>query len=110
MIARLARDRSSWQYYHMRAYQPLLDVVPARFRGLPVIATEVNPQRHNDMKTLGWQENLGAEWVKRAVAHFKQYNQDAAMPIAGIIFYRFSDDDWKLQNKPGILRAIKNLA
>jgi hypothetical protein len=100
----------SWQFYHMRAYQPLLDAVPARFRGLPVIATEVNPQRHNDMKTLGWQENLGSEWVKRVVNHFKLYNQEAAMPVAGLIFYRFSSDDWELQNKPGILQAIKSLA
>jgi len=84
-----------------------LDVVPIRFHSLPVIATEVNPQRHNDMSTLGWQADKGAEWVKRAVAHFNAYNEAATMPVSGVIFYRFSVDDWRINNKTDILNAIK---
>jgi hypothetical protein len=99
-----------WQYLHLRSYQPLLDVVPERFRHLPVFATEVNPQRLNDNVTLGWQEDQGAEWVNRAVSHFKTYNETAVMPIQGIIFYRYSADDWRIHDKPTILDAIKQAA
>ena len=105
--AKFTNDPLRWQYLHLSSYQPLLDVVPARLQNLPVIATEVNPQRHNDGKTLGWQADKGAEWVQRAVQHFKNYNETAVMPITGVIFYRFSVDDWRINNKPNILQAIK---
>ena len=101
-------DPLRWQYLHLSSYQPLLDVVPERFRNLPVIATEVNPQRHNNMQTLGWQNDKGAEWVKRAYKHFKTYNETATMPVSGIIYYRFSVDDWRINDKPDILSAIKS--
>ncbi len=99
-----------WQYLHLRAYQPLLEVVPERFQHLPVFATEVNPQRHNDNLTLGWQEDQGAEWVRRAVSHFNTYNETAVLPIQGIIFYRYSLDHWRIHDKAAILEAIKEAA
>lgn len=105
--AKFTDDPLRWQYLHLSSYQPLLDVVPQRFRHLPVIATEVNPQRHNDGKTLGWQTDKGASWVKRAVNHFKTYNETATMPVTGIVFYRYSIDDWRISDKPDILNAIK---
>ena len=107
--AKFTNDPLRWQFLHLKSYRPLLDTVPQRFWSLPVIATEVNPQRHNDGRTLGWQENKGAEWVRRAAAHFKTYNEDALIPINGVIFYRFTADDWELHNKPSILNAIKKL-
>jgi hypothetical protein len=109
-LKKFTDDPLRWQYLHLSSYQPLLDVVPERFRNLPVIATEVNPQRHNNMKTLGWQKEKGAEWVKRAVKHFNTYNETAVMPVSGIIFYRFSVDDWRIDDKPDILNAIKSEA
>ena len=108
--ALFANHPLTWQFLHLRSYQPLLDAVPQRFWNLPVIATEVNPQRFNDGQTLGWQQDQGAEWVKRAVAHFKAYNQNALMPVNGVIFYRFSQDDWAISNKQNILDAIKRVA
>jgi hypothetical protein len=107
--AKFENDPLRWQFLHLKSYQPLLDAVPERFWTLPVIATEVNPQRHNDGHTLGWQANQGAEWVRRAAAHFRTYNEEALMPINGVIFYRFSADQWELHNKQGILDAIKRL-
>lgn len=106
--AKFSDDPLRWQFLHLKSYQPLLDVVPERFWTLPVIATEVNPQRHNNNQTLGWQENQGAEWVRRAAAHFRAYNEEALIPVNGVIFYRFTADDWELHNKPSILDAIKN--
>jgi hypothetical protein len=108
--AKFTNEPLLWQYLHLRSYQPLLDVVPERFRHLPVFATEVNPQRHNDNVTLGWQEDQGAEWVNRAVSHFKTYNETAVMPVQGVIFYRYSADDWRIHDKPTILEAIKQVA
>ncbi|MCA9945578.1 MAG: M23 family metallopeptidase [Anaerolineales bacterium] len=107
--AKFGDDPLRWQFLHLKSYQPLLDAVPERFWTLPVIATEVNPQRHNDGHTLGWQENKGAAWVRNAAAHFRAYNEEALMPVNGVIFYRFSADDWELHNKPSILEAIKKL-
>ncbi|WP_420630033.1 M23 family metallopeptidase [Candidatus Leptofilum sp.] len=107
--AKFTNDPLRWQFLHLKSYQPLLAVVPERFWTLPVIATEVNPQRHNDNRTLGWQENQGAKWVRRAAAHFIAYNENALIPINGVIFYRFTADDWELHNKPSILNAIKKL-
>jgi hypothetical protein len=103
-------DPLRWQYLHLRSYEPLLDAVPDRFRNLPVIASEVNPQRHNDNTTLGWQTDRGAEWVRRAVAHFNAYNERASLRIAGVVFYRFSVDDWTIKDKPAILDAIRAAA
>ena len=107
--AKFSDDPLRWQFLHLKSYQPLLDAVPERFWTLPVIATEVNPQRHNDGHTLGWQENQGAEWVRRSAAHFRAYNDTALIPVNGVIYYRFSADQWELHNKPSILDAIKRL-
>ncbi len=107
--AKFENDPLRWQFLHLKSYRPLLDAVPERFWTLPIIATEVNPQRHNNHATLGWQTNQGAEWVRRAAAHFRAYNEEALMPISGVIFYRFTADEWELHNKPAILNAIKNL-
>ena len=106
---KFTNDPLRWQFLHLKSYQPLLAVVPERFWTLPVIATEVNPQRHNDNQTLGWQEDQGAEWVRRSAAHFRAYNETALMPITGVIYYRFTADDWELHNKQSILDAIKKL-
>jgi murein DD-endopeptidase MepM/ murein hydrolase activator NlpD len=106
--ARFSDDPLKWQFLHLRSYEPLLAIVPDRFNNLPVIATEVNPQRHNDMATLGWQEDQGANWVRRSIKHFRTRNQQQArLPIIGIIFYRFSADEWELRPKQSILNAIK---
>jgi hypothetical protein len=107
--AKFSDDPLRWQYFHLRAYQPLLEVVPDRFRNLPVIATEVNPQL-NDRGKLGWQSQRGAEWVRRAMAHFTAYNARASLPISGIVFYRFSEDEWEISGNPSILDAIKAAA
>ncbi len=107
--AKFSDDPLRWQFLHLKSYQPLLDAMPERFWTLPIIATEVNPQRHNDGRTLGWQHNQGAEWVRRSAAHFKAYNEEALIPVNGVIYYRFTADDWELHNKQSILQAIKQL-
>jgi hypothetical protein len=98
-------DPLRWQYYHLQAYKPLLAAVPARFKHLPVIATEVNPQQ-KDNGTKGWEPGRGGEWVKRAIRHFQTYNGNGSQPITGVIFYRFSADEWAIHHHPEILAAI----
>ena len=107
--AKFENDPLRWQFLHLKSYRPLLEAVPERFWHLPVIATEVNPQRHNDNRTLGWQADKGPEWVRRSAAHFRAYNNEALMPISGVIYYRFSADQWALHNQPQTLEAIKKL-
>jgi hypothetical protein len=101
-------DPLKWQFIHVRSYEPLLQAIPARLRPRAIHATEVNPQRHNDMATLGWQPDLGATWVKEALAHFRDWNTTTnELQVNSVIFYRFAGDPWALQDKGSILEAIR---
>jgi murein DD-endopeptidase MepM/ murein hydrolase activator NlpD len=100
----------TWQFLHLRAYQPLLQAVPARFRHLPVIATEVNPQRIHHNGALGWRADTARDWINRAMEHFTNWNQgNDAMQVHGVVFYRLSGDEWRLNDKPEALDALKRL-
>jgi hypothetical protein len=45
------------------------------------------------------------------VAHFRQRNlRQPRLPVSAVIFYRFSDDEWAVQQKPAILEAIRTEA
>lgn len=100
-------DPLKWQFQHVRSYEPLLAAIPNRLRPRAVHATEVNPQRHNDMATLGWQPDQGPTWVKKAVAHFQDWNAKTSdLQVNSVIFYRFDGDPWALEGKKSILDAI----
>lgn len=92
------------RYYHLRTLEDQLSWIPQRFRGVPVYVTELNPQRKLDGSN-GWQGGaVGAEWVQEAYRYCASLNR-----IAGVMFYRWSDDDWAIQNDAQILGAIRNL-
>jgi len=102
--AKFSDDPLRWQYLHLRTIETSLEVVPDRFSNLPVILSEVNPQRTPG--GLGWLPS-NADWIKRARAWVTQWNaQPQHQAITGLVFYRFDDDDWRLRDKPALLAEI----
>lgn len=107
--AKFSDDPLKWQYLHLRSYQPLMEVVPIKFKNLPVIMSEVNPQRKNNGQ-LGWQISTSAEWVRRAAAHFDNWNkQPGTTKVQGVIFYRWNFDEWAMKDLNEALGVIKGL-
>lgn len=97
------------RFLHVRAYEPLLKAIPGHLRPRAVHATEVNPQRLTNPGPSGWDAAQGAEWVKKAVAHFRKWNANTNdLQVNSVIFYRFVGDEWKLHDKESILGAIRD--
>jgi hypothetical protein len=104
--AKFGDDPLKWQFLNFRTIETSLEVVPARFKALPVYLSEVNPQRVAYPMTFGWKAD-NAAWVSEARRYVAEWNAGAAhQPITGIIFYRWADDDWALNNKPALLAAM----
>jgi hypothetical protein len=98
-----------WQYLNLGVIETYLDMVPQRFRDLPVYVTELNPQHLTESGgAVGWQDG-NAEWVREAVSYLRDL-RGAGAPIAGACFYRYlaagDQAPFGLENKPRILEAI----
>lgn len=97
-----------WQYLHLNTVVTSLEMVPSRFRELPVFATEVNPQcKHVIGGETGWLPDNGA-WVLRAADYLRE------LGIDGIAFYRYEaagdQTPFAMENKSALLEAIKEEA
>ena len=94
-------DPLKWQYLHSRDIQTSIEMIPERLKYMPVILGEVNPQRVSDT-ALGWiADNDG--WVHEACSFIRE-----EMPeVTHVVFYRWADDDWRVNDKPEILNAIR---
>ncbi|MGD2144140.1 MAG: hypothetical protein PVF54_06650 [Anaerolineae bacterium] len=94
-----------WQYMNLRAIETSLEVVPERFRQLPVFVTELNPRRVEPSGDAGWQPG-NDEWVRQAVRYFRE-----EQPVTGAVFYRYEtagpEAPFGLRNRPVILDAIR---
>lgn len=96
------------RYLHLKTFQNQLEW--NRRPDIPVIITELNPQRKND-GSLGW-ERGNAEWVHAAMSELQAWNDsDVGQPINGVCFYRYDlADAWGLADKSEILGAIREYA
>lgn len=106
--ARFADQPLEWQYLNLRSVQTGLEVLPDRFKDLPVFVTEVNPQLLDADGPIGWKRGNGL-WVRQAVRFFRE-----VQPVAGIVFYRYDaagdQAPFGLVNRPTILSAIAHEA
>ncbi len=94
-----------WQYQNFRAIEPYLAEVPDKYKSLPVYITEANPQRTINNQ-LGW-EGGNAAWITECVNYVKDWSAGVGhQPITGVIFYRWANDEWALNNKAAILDRI----
>lgn len=91
-----------WQYLHLRTAETYLDMVPQRFKNLPVYVGELNPQHLDHIgSNMGWKGD-NTQWVHEACQYFR------TQPVDGVVFYRFDDaDPWGIRNAGALLGAIK---
>jgi hypothetical protein len=94
----------TWQYLNMLACKTYMGMVFDEFQDLPIFVTECNPQRKGD-GTLGWEAG-NTQWVDESVEFFT-----TECPITGVAYYRHPGaDEFGLEDKPEILKHIKELA
>ncbi len=106
---RFGGDPLTWQYFHFRTIETGLADVPNRFKTLPVYITEANPQIKAD-KTQGWEAG-NSQWISSSVDYLQVWNASiGTQPVNGVLFYRWTNDQWALQDKPLILNQIKTAA
>jgi hypothetical protein len=93
------------RYLHLKTLEDQVSWIPPKWHGLPVIVTELNPQRKGNGE-LGW-ENDNTEWVEEAGVYIRSLGMDA-------VFYRYQEAGdqapFGLENQHAILKAIQNLA
>lgn len=95
----------TWQFLHFRTMETYLAEIPDRFKNVPFYITEANPQRLSNGQ-LGWDPNNPA-WITECMAYLKDWNADAAHhPVSGVLFYRWQNDQWALENAGPIKKAI----
>lgn len=106
--AKFTDDPLKWQYLNMRVIETYAAMIPARFRHLPIIASEVNPQFHTEARrNLGWIDATGAQWVQQALAYLNDWNARGSQPVIGACFYRYETaDPFGLADKPQTLARI----
>lgn len=109
-------DPLTWQYFHFRVVETYLEMVPERFRGLPVFIGEANPQRISwgPPEVLGWQAGNSA-WVHECCRYLEWWNgRGDSQKVTGVAFYRYLEAGdqapFGLAGKPAILAAIKEEA
>jgi len=98
-----------WQYRHLSAVETALEVVPDRFRELPVFVSELNPQcLRIPGGEVGWLDE-NAEWVRQALRYFREET-----PVTGVTFYRYgpagAETPFSLRDRPVVLEATKEEA
>ncbi len=94
-----------WQYYHFYAYRTYMDMIPRRWRHLPVFITETD-------QVDTWAD-VNSGWVQRAYAEINHWNQSPhCQQIRCLLLYRWPkvgnwpqnphDDRWWIRNKEGV--------
>lgn len=87
--------------FHFRAYQDMLDYVPAELRRLPVYITETT--QGDDP----WMDR-DTGWVQAAYHEIDAWNKHSEQKIHCLALYRWSrDDQWSIQDKPAIKAAFQ---
>jgi hypothetical protein len=83
-----------------RSYRDFLNVLPERFRSLPVFITQAGP-------TGGW-ENSNSGWIQAAYREIDEWNSDPAhQPIQAMMLSRWlgrpDQPKWGIQDKPNLI-------
>ena len=96
------------QYFDFQVFRPLLDLVPARWRDVPVFITETDilPFTAPDGSLMPpWSRN-GERWVPAAYAEVQRWNAvPAAQQIHCLALFR-----WELAFEEGITYSFKDKA
>lgn len=99
-------------YRHLRnefrTYRDFMNVIPDRFRHLPVFITETDPTTRGR----GWHPGQNVGWVQAAYREIANWNQGAQrQPILSLILYRWplvpDQPEWSISNRPGIIEDFR---
>ncbi|RMF27180.1 MAG: SH3 domain-containing protein, partial [Chloroflexi bacterium] len=91
----------SWQYYHFYAYRTFMEMIPGRWRHVPVFITETD-------QVQPWAD-VNSGWVRRAYAEVHRWNQTPHhQQIRALLLYRWSRlDRWWIEGKRGVIEDFK---
>ena len=97
-------DPLTYQYlnYH-GCIETMLGAIPYIYKELPIYITEFNHLYKYDGK-FGWENDQNAAdtvWKAHLLAQYSGY--------AGLAVYRWSGDDWAIENNQSVLGAIEDL-
>lgn len=99
-------DKSlSWQYYHFYAYRTYMDLIPAKWRDVPVFITET------DQVQKKW-ANANTGWVKEMYAEINRWNSDPNRQqiYCSLLFRWEAFDGWQIKDKGNVLQDFKEAA
>ena len=103
-------DPLKWQYLHSRDITTSLQMIPLRYKNLPVILGEVNPQFTLAIGgALGWVPG-NSLWIHELCDFVRGLNENREQPVTHLVFYRWEADQWALHNDQAILGAISKEA
>jgi len=102
-------DPLKWQYAcFFRCVQTFIDEIPSRFASVPLLITECSHLWLEDEywpidPTIGWNPDA-TDWLQAA------FDIAASKPrVTAVCFYRWSGDDWLMDDKPRLLQKIAEL-
>jgi len=102
-------------YYDFLSYRTFAEAIPERWRDRPIYITEANhwlalerpPRNERESKLAGW-VNKDKGWVRAAYAEIDRWNQTPhAQQIHCLLLYRWSHDDWAIENKRNIHKDFR---
>lgn len=102
-ISSEARMEPPFHHYRngFRAYRDFLEATPAKFKNLPVYATEAN-------QMVPW-ENANSGWVRAAYDEIKTWNASGGQKIHCLTLYRWENyDQFGIKGKQGVVDDFKD--
>jgi hypothetical protein len=105
-----------WQYFGFRMWEPFAQILREKgpdWERLPIVITETNHLKvggvWNAANHNGWDDNSdGANWIRKAYDYVQRWNQQPNdQYVHGLVLYRLSQDEWEIENKPGLLGALR---
>jgi predicted flap endonuclease-1-like 5' DNA nuclease len=101
-------------YFDFQTYRQFMERIPARWKELPVYITETNHVCRADNApacdnpaSQGW-TNANIGWVRAAYEEIDRWNnQPYAQQIRALLLYRWTGDQWRIDNKGGIQEDFK---
>ncbi len=89
-------------YYDFQTYRLFIENIPPRWKHVPVYITEINHLDSGDPHNQCWVNDTRG-WVSAVYAEINRWNSiPQAQQICAGLLYRWTGDQWQLDNKPGV--------
>lgn len=104
-VKRFPDKNLNWQYFNFYAYRTFMDLIPAKWRDVPVFITETD-----QVQTKWANDNTG--WVKDMYAEVNRWNSDPnRQRIRCSLLFRWeANDGWQIKDKGNVLQDFKEAA